>query len=105
VRPGAAQAPRFSARLSGSYERPAWKRLLRGQLLQSRVDAAEPGRVAMEIATRTGPGRNWANLWKPLIDAFGRVLCEDATQPFHPHDDRIVSLSLRHHITDDSPTR
>jgi len=69
--PALPTAPRFSARLSGSYERPAWKRLLRGQLLQSRVDAAEPGRVAMEIATRTGPGRNWANLWKPLIDAFG----------------------------------
>jgi len=58
----------------------------------------------MEIATRTGPGRNWANLWKPLIDAFGRVLCEDAAQPFHPHDDRFVSLGLHHHITDDSST-
>jgi hypothetical protein len=40
----------------------------------------------------------------PLMDAFGWVLCEDAAQPFHPHDDRIVSLGLHHHITDDSPT-
>jgi hypothetical protein len=41
-------------------------------------------------------GRNWASLWKPLIDAFGPVLGEDPTRPFHPHDDRIVSPALHH---------
>ena len=48
---------------------------------------------------RSGPGRNWASLWKPLIEAFGPVLGEDPARPFHPHEDRIVSLSL-HHTTD-----
>ena len=56
---------------------------------------ARPG---WTIALTTGPGRNWASLWKPLIDAFGPVLGEDPDQPFHPHDDRIVSLGLHHTI-------
>ena len=36
-----------------------------------------------------------------LIDAFGSVLGEDPAQPFHPRDDRIVSLGLHYHTTDD----
>jgi hypothetical protein len=48
--------------------------------------------------------RNWASLCKPLIGAFGPVLGEDPTQPFHPHDDRIVSLAL-HHTTGTSNAR
>jgi len=39
-----------------------------------------------------------ASLCEPLIDAFGPVLGEDPTRPFHPHDDRIVSLALHHTI-------
>src|ERR1700733_9201063 len=58
----------------------------------------DPGPAGLKIALTTGPGRNWANLWKPLIDAFGPVLGEDLTRPFHPHDDRIVSLGLHHTI-------
>ena len=54
------------------------------------------GPAGLTIAPTTGPGRNWASLWKPLIDAFGPVLGEDPTRPFHPHDDRIVSLGLHH---------
>jgi hypothetical protein len=54
--------------------------------------------VGLTIALTTGPGRNWASLWKPLIDAFGPVLGEDHTRPFHPHYDRIVSLGLHHAI-------
>jgi hypothetical protein len=46
----------------------------------------------------TGPGCDWASLCKPLIAAFGPVLGEDLTRPLHPHDDRIVSLSLHHTI-------
>lgn len=57
----------------------------------------EPGPVAMTIAITTGPGRNWTSLWKPLIDAFGPVLGEDPARPYHPRDDRIVSLGLHHH--------
>jgi hypothetical protein len=53
----------------------------------------------VEIAAMTGRGRNWAALWKPLIDAFAPVLSEDPVRPFHPRDDRIVSPGLHHHIT------
>ena len=87
----------FSARMAGSYERREWKQQLRDRLaLQAAT--IDPGPVGLTIALTTGPGRNWASLWKPLIDAFGPVLGEDPTRPFHPHDDRIVSLALHHTI-------
>ena len=89
--------PQFSARMAGSYERREWKQQLHDQLA---VQAAtiDPGPVGLKIALTTGPGRNWASLWKPLIDCFGPVLGEDPAQPFHPHHDRIVSLGLHHAI-------
>jgi len=67
---------------------------------QLAVQAAtiDPGPAGLTIALTTGPGRNWASLWKPLIDAFGPVLGEDPARPFHPYDDRIVSLGLHHTI-------
>src|SRR5215472_3748560 len=89
--------PQFSIRMAGSYERREWKQKLHDRLA---VQAAtvDPSPVGLTIALTTGPGRNWASLWKPLIDAFGPVLGEDPTRPFHPHDDRIVSLALHHAI-------
>jgi hypothetical protein len=93
-----AAAPLFSARMTGSYERAAWKQELHDRLMHAQVILVKPGTAAMEIALTTGPGRNWAALWKPLIDAFGPVLDEDPLRPFHPHDDRIVSLGLHHHV-------
>jgi len=52
---------------------------------QLAVQAAtiDPGPAGLTIALTTGPGRNWASLWKPLIDAFGPVLGEDPARPFH----------------------
>jgi hypothetical protein len=70
--------------MAGSYERREWKQDLHDRLLQAHAATMDPGPVAMTIAITTGPGRNWANLWKPLIDAFGPVLGEDLTRPFHP---------------------
>ena len=89
--------PQFSTRMGGSYERREWKQELHDRLA---VHAAtiDPGPAGLTIALTTGPGRNWAGLWKPLIDVFGPVLGEDPTRPFHPHDDRIVSLALHHTI-------
>ncbi len=84
--------------MTGSYERKEWKQELHGRLLRAQAATAKPGPVAMDIAVTTGPGRNWANLWKPLIDAFGPVLGEDPARPFHPHDDRIVGLGLHHYV-------
>ena len=96
--PDAAQAtPQFSARMAGSCERKQWKQTLHDRLAVQ-APIIDPGPVGLTIALTTGPGRNWASLWKPLIDAFGPVLGEDPTRPFHPRDDRIVSLGLHHAI-------
>ncbi len=92
--------PQFSTRMAGSYERTQWKQDLHDRLLQAQAAPMDPGPVAMTIAITTGPGRNWTNLWKPLIDSFGPVLGEDPARPFHPRDDRIVSLGLHHHVSD-----
>jgi hypothetical protein len=77
AQPDTAEAtPQFWARMAGSYERKKWKQELQDRLA---VHAAtiDPGPVGMVLAVTTGPDRNWANLWKPLIDAFGPVLGED----------------------------
>jgi hypothetical protein len=92
-------APLFSTRMTGSYERPAWKHELHDRLSQAQVAAISPGPAGLEISLATAPGRNWAALWKPLIDAFGPVLGEDPLRPFHPNDDRIVRLGLHHQIS------
>jgi hypothetical protein len=98
AQPGTAGAtPQFSAQMAGSCGRTQWKQQLHDRLAV-RAAAIDPGPAGLTIALTTGPGRNWASLWKPLIDAFGPVLGEDPTRPFHPHDDRIVSLGLHHTI-------
>jgi hypothetical protein len=89
--------PRFSTQMTGSYQRRQWKQTLHDRLAVQAA-AIDPGAAGLEIALTTGPGRNWASLWKPLIDAFGPVLGEDPARPFHPYDDRIVSLGLHHTI-------
>jgi hypothetical protein len=61
--------PQFSARIAGSYERKEWKRQLHDRLaVQTTI--IDPGPVGMVIAVTTGPGRNWANLWKPTAPLF-----------------------------------
>ena len=87
----------FSTRMAGSYQRKEWKQRLHDRLA-AQAATIDPGPAGLNIALTTGPGRNWASLWKPLLDAFGPVLGEDPTRPFHPHDDRIVSLGLHHTI-------
>ena len=93
----AAAAPHFSTRMTGSYEHTEWKQNLHDRLA-AQAAAIEPGPAGLNIALTTGPGRNWASLCKPLIDAFGPVLGEDPARPFCPHDDRIVRLGLHHTI-------
>jgi hypothetical protein len=93
----AASSPQFSAQITGSYERKEWKTNLRNRLLQTQGAVPGAGPIGMVIGITTGAGRNWANIWKPLIDAFGPVLGEDPERPFHPNDDHIISLGLHHH--------
>lgn len=88
----------FTTRLTGSYTRPEWKYALRERLVQARVSPVPPGPVGIDIALTTGPGRNWASLWKPLLDSLGPILGERPDLLFHPYDDRIVSLGLHHDV-------
>jgi hypothetical protein len=52
--------------MTGSSERPAWKQELPDRLVQAQVSAVRSGLAAMELSLMAGPGRHWANLWKPL---------------------------------------
>jgi hypothetical protein len=98
AQPDTAQATlQFSARIAGSAERQQWKQQLHDRLA-GQAAIIDPGPVGLNIALTAGPGRNWASLWKPFLDAFGPVLGEDPTRPFRPHNDRIVSLGLHHTI-------
>lgn len=96
--PGAAALEQFSVRLAGSYVRKEWKIDLRERLLEAHCPVPGTGQVGLVISITTGPGRNWANIWKPLLDAFGPVLGEDPLRPFHPNDDRVTDLSLHHRV-------
>src|SRR5262249_25797530 len=80
----AAGTPQFSTRMAGSYERKEWKQTLHDRLA---VQAAtiDPGPAGLAIALTTGAGRNWASLFKPLIESLRPVLGEDPTRPLHPH--------------------
>jgi hypothetical protein len=89
--------PQFTIRLTGSYTQPLWKQNMRERLHAAGVAPTARGPLAMDIAIGTGVGRNWANLWKPLIDSLGPILGEDPARPFHPRDDRITRLGLHHH--------
>jgi hypothetical protein len=97
AQPDTAATAQFSARIAGVYERKRWQQQLHDRLA-AQAATIDPGPAGLTIALTTGPGRNWASLWKPLIDAFGPVLGEDPTRPFHPRNDRIVSLGLHHTI-------
>jgi hypothetical protein len=96
-----ASLPQFSAQIAGSYVRKEWQMHVRDQILQAQDELPGAGPVGLAIGVTTGPGRNWANIWKPLIDSFGPVLGEDPNRPFHPNDDRITDLGLHHHINTD----
>ena len=93
-----ASPSQFSTQIAGSYVRKEWKTTLRERILRVQHAVLETGPISMTISITTGPGRNWANVWKPLIDAFGPVLGENPELPFHPDDDRITSLGLHHNV-------
>ncbi len=80
-----------------------WKAGIRDKLKTRQIYPLQPGAVDIQLVWKCSTRRNWIALWKPTIDAMGPVLGEpDTRRPFHPNDDRIVSLKL-HLNTDDSP--
>jgi hypothetical protein len=58
----------------------------------------DPSPVGLAIALMSGPGRNWASLWKRSSMRSAPCSAKTPTRPFYPHDDRIVSLGLHHAI-------
>jgi hypothetical protein len=95
---GLTDPPMFATKATGSSEHRQWKETVRARLQQIRPAPLPPGPVALEIAITTGPNRNWSNVWKPLLDSFGPLLGEYPNRPFHPYDDRIVTLGLHHRV-------
>jgi hypothetical protein len=89
-----------SALLTVSSDTAAWKhQLVAGLARSSNVQVLPPGPVAIHIAFRVGPYRNWANLWKLAIDGLGGVLgVDNPAKPFNPRDDRITDLGLQRSI-------
>ncbi len=80
-------------------ERKEWKQTLRTQITAG-VSRAPDGPLAVHLAWRAAPTRNWSALWKPTGDALGPILGGPDARPFCPNDDRIVALHL--HRNDDS---
>ena len=64
--------------------------------------ALPDGPVALQVGFTVGPTRNWPNLWKPTVDALGRILGRDnPARPWAPRDGRVVELGL-HRAVDPS---
>ena len=93
----AATAPpagwRYMVQTDASSQSPAFKEQIRDQL--GDADPLPPGPVRMQMSFTVGPGRNWLNLWKPAIDALGKILGHAAApDSWSPLDGRIVDLGL-----------
>jgi hypothetical protein len=81
-----------SAETSEPKDSAAWKHNVDAQI-RAQVAEHVGGPVEIQIAYVIEPDWNWAELWKPTIDALGAIV-GDGPRPFHPLDDRIVRLAL-----------
>ena len=83
----------FDVRTTASAGTSAFKEQIDQQLTEARV--LPDGPLRLHIGFVVGPRRNWPNLWKPTIDALGKLLGLTAPdRPWHPRDGRIVQLGL-----------
>ena len=83
----------YEVRTSASWVTAAYKQQIQDQL--AAAEALPEGAVSMHVSFTVGPNRNWTNLWKPTIDAFGTLL--GSTTPersWNPRDGRITELGL-----------
>jgi Holliday junction resolvase RusA-like endonuclease len=87
--------PQMKVRTTSSAQSPAWKHEVAAACGAAAPQNHLAGALALEIHYRLSAGRNWAQLWKPTIDALGAVLgVPNPMRPFAPNDDRLVSLAL-----------
>jgi hypothetical protein len=83
----------FEVRTAVSAEKPAYTEAIRDQL--TGATPLRDGGVLLQIAFVVGPGRVWANLWKPTIDALGAILGrDDSAHQWNIRDGRITELGL-----------
>jgi hypothetical protein len=84
---------RYTVRTSTSSQSIAFKQQIHDQL--TGAAPLPDGPVSIQLSFTVGPGRNWLSLWKPTIDAQGRILgSTNPSRPWHPKDGRIVELGL-----------
>ena len=82
-----------AARLTGSYEKEAWKAAL-AAAVGRHESASRSGTVELGIRFGVSPARtNWVALWKPAIDALDGIL-GDGGGRWNPNGDRISLLVL-----------
>ncbi len=94
--------PQLSVRTTASSESREWKQQVYDACRRAIPAPLPQGPVALDLRFTVASARNWSNLWKPAIDALGPMLgIPNPAKPFHPLDDRIVSLGL-HRTVDDS---
>ena len=78
---------RYTVRTSSSSQSIAFKQQIHDQLTGAAT--LPDGPVSMQLSFTVGPGRNWLSLWKPAIDAQGRILGNtNPSRPWHPQDGR-----------------
>lgn len=83
----------YTVRTDTSSQSEKFKEQIRDQLATARP--LPPGPVGMQLCFTIGPGRNWLNLWKPVIDALGQILGHaPAAGSWSPLDGRIVDLGM-----------
>lgn len=90
-----------AASTSVSSATTAWKTAVERQVADQAPPVLSHGPIEVHLSFRVSAGRNWALLWKPAIDALGPILGSHDPRPFHPRDDRIVTLGL-HRVVDPS---
>jgi len=83
----------YIIRTDASSVSSTFKKQIRDQL--GDANPLPPGPVLMQLSFAVGPARNWLNLWKPVIDALGKILGHAADpDSWSPLDGRIVDLGL-----------
>ena len=81
-----------TVRTRSSTATNAWKAEIASQLSHL-MPLPSTGAVELVAGFRVGPGRAWLNLWKPAIDALGRILGPGPRQ-WHPRDGRVTRLGM-----------
>ena len=95
------EAPNLTVRTSVSATSHAWKAEVQAACREVATHPLPQGPVALRLRFGVSRLRNWAELWKPAIDALGPILgLPDPARPFRPDDDRITDLELHRRIDD-----